>query len=119
MSLKKYISDSKMFEYDKHYRECTQNNQPFIKARTNPSHGLYYVQIDLMPCDHLLSQSGKESLKKLFEEEIEFVKSSRLTQSQFCDFSIDEQLSWIDGVSSIHLNSFCERLYDLSQKYKQ
>ena len=108
-----------MFEYDKHYRECTQNNQPFIKARTNPSSGLCHVQIDLMSCDHHLSQTGKEHLKKTFEKEIEFVKSKQLNKSQSCDFSIDKELSWIDGVSPIHLNSFCEKLYDLSQKYQQ
>ncbi len=48
MSSKKYISDSKMFEYDKHYRERAQNNHPFIKIRINQANGNYNIQIDLM-----------------------------------------------------------------------
>ena len=47
MAFHKYLGDSKMFEYDKHYRECKKQNKPFIKAKINPKHGNYYVQIDL------------------------------------------------------------------------
>ena len=47
MTFHKYLGDSKMFEYDKYYRECRQQNKPFIKAKINPVHGNYFVQIDL------------------------------------------------------------------------
>jgi hypothetical protein len=48
----KYVGDSKMFEYDKYFRECQQLNKPFIKAKTNPVHKNYFVQIDMMTCDY-------------------------------------------------------------------
>ena len=37
MTFHKYLADSKMFEYDKHYRECKQQNKPFIKSKINPA----------------------------------------------------------------------------------
>ncbi len=55
MTFHKYLGDSKMFEYDKHYRKCKQLNKPFIKARINPKTRNYYVQIDLMTCNYELS----------------------------------------------------------------
>ena len=36
MTFHKYLADSKMFEYDKHYRECQQQKKPFIKSKINP-----------------------------------------------------------------------------------
>ena len=113
MTLHKYLGDSKMFEYDKHYKECRQQNKPFIKARINPSHGNYYVQIDLMTCNYELSQEEQEEIKKLFRNELEFVRS----KSKFQDFSIDQELAWFDGVSTEHVDDFCESLYDITQKY--
>ena len=99
-----------MFEYDKHYRDCTQNNVPFIKAKTNPANGCYHVQIDLMPCRHVFSEEGKQNLRSLFDAEIQYGNPSS-------DFSIDQELSWIDGVRPERLERFCESLYDLSQKF--
>jgi hypothetical protein len=116
MSLKKFIADSKMFEYDKHYRECSQNNQPFIKARINPSNGNYYVQIDLMTCNYNLTLNGQNQLKNLFEHEIVFLESMS-PKSSFKGYNIDKELSWFDGVLPSRLNLFCENLYDLAQKY--
>ena len=117
MTLKKFIADSKMFEYDKHYRECQQNNQPFIKARINPSNGNYYVQIDLMTCNYNLTPDGKKQVKQLFESEIAFLESNSYSKSSFKDYNIDKELSWIDGVLPVRLTPFCEKLYDLSQNY--
>ena len=71
-----------MFEYDKHYRECQQQNKPFIKAKINPSHGNYYVQIDLMTCNYELSNHEQEEIKKLVQNEIKFVKSNSKTNFQ-------------------------------------
>ena len=56
MTFHKYIADSKMFEYDKHYRECQQQNKPFIKSKINPVHGNYTVTIDLMTCNYVFSE---------------------------------------------------------------
>lgn len=117
MTLKKFIFDSKMFEYDKHYRECQQNNQPFIKARINPSNGNYYVQIDLMTCDYDLTMSGQNHIKQLFENEIAFIESNSYPKISFKGYNIDKELSWFDGVLPSRLVSFCEKLYDLSQNY--
>ena len=75
MAFHKYLIDSKMFEYDKHYRECQQQNKPFIKAKINPSHGNYYVQIDLITCNYELSNQEQDEIKKLAKNEINPVDS--------------------------------------------
>ncbi|MBC8516545.1 MAG: hypothetical protein ISR81_03455 [Nitrosopumilus sp.] len=114
MTFHKYLGDSKMFEYDKHYRECQQQNKPFIKAKTSPSHKNYFVQIDLMTCDYELSKPEQDDIQKLVENEMEYVKSN--TKFDFQGFSIDKELAWFDGISSEHLDEFCVALYDLTQK---
>lgn len=116
MVFQKYIGDSKMFEYDKYYRECQELNKPFIKARINPAHKNYFVQLDLMTCHYVLSILAQEEIKKLTKNEIDFVKSN-LT-SDFNGYNIDKELAWFDGISPEHVNAFCESLYDLTQKYR-
>jgi len=113
MTFHKYLGDSKMFEYDKHYRECKQLNKPFIKARINPRNKNYYVQIDLMTCNYKLSNHEQEEIKKLVQNEIEFVKS----KSYFHGFSINKELAWFDGISHEHVDEFCKSIYDLTEKY--
>ncbi len=113
MTFHKYLGDSKMFEYEKHYLECRQLNKPFIKARINPRNRNYYVQIDLMTCNYVLSNQEQEEIKKMVQNEIEFVKS----KSDFHGFSIDKELAWFDGISVEHVDKFCKSLYDLTQKY--
>lgn len=103
-----------MFEYDKHYRDCTQNNQPFIKARINPANQNYYVQIDLLTCDYRFSKEGLRHLTKSFEDEKTCQKNGN-----FIDYSVGDELSWIDGVAPKHLEQFCDNIYELSQKYHQ
>ena len=115
MAFHKYLRDSKMFEYDKHYRECKQLNKPFIKARINPRNRNYYVQIDFMTCNYELSNQEQEEIKKLVQNEIEFVNSS--SKSDFLGFNIDKELAWFDGISNEHVDEFCKNLYDLTQKY--
>jgi len=104
-----------MFEYDKHYRECKQLNKPFIKARINPRNRNYYVQIDLITCNYKLSNQEQNEIKKLVQNEIEFVKLN--SKSDFPDFNIDKELAWFDGISNEHVDEFCKSLYDLTQKY--
>ena len=111
MVFHKYFGDSKMFEYDKHYRECKQQNKPFIKAKINPKHGNYYVQIDLMTCNYELSIQEQQEFKKLVKNEVEFI------QSDFQNYNINKEFSWFDGVSYEHVDEFCKSLYDLIQKY--
>ncbi len=111
MVFHKYLGDSKMFEYDKHYRECKQQNKPFIKAKINPKHGNYYVQIDLMTCNYELSIQEQQEFKKLVKNEVEFI------QSDFQNYNINKELAWFDGVSHEHVDEFCKSLYDLTQKY--
>jgi len=114
MTFHKYLGDSKMFEYDKHYRECQQQNMPFIKAKTNPTHGNYYVQIDLMPCDYDLSAIEQDEIKKMIQKEIEYIKLN--SKFEFGGFSITQELAWFDGIPSEHVDSFCTALYDLTRK---
>ena len=115
MAFHKYLRDSKMFEYDKHYRECKQLNKPFIKARINPRNRNYYVQIDFMTCNYELSNQEQEEIKKLVQNEIEFVNSS--SKSDFLGFNIDKELAWFDGISHENVDEFCKNLYDLTQNY--
>ena len=113
MTFHKYLGDSKMFEYDKHYRECQQLNKPFIKARINPSHGNYYVKIDLVTCNYELTKKEQEEMIDLFKNKMNFTKSPSNVQN----FSMDKELAWFDGVSPEHVDDFCIYLYDLTQKY--
>ena len=57
---------------------------------------------------------NKMKLKKLIQDEIEFVNSN--CKNSFNDYSVNEELIWIDGVSSDHVDFICRSLYDLSQK---
>jgi hypothetical protein len=113
MPFHKYLGDSKMFEYDKHYRECQQQNMPFIKAKTNPTHGHYYVQIDLMTCDYDLTKQEQDEIKKLIQKEIAYVQLN--SKFEFKGFSITGELAWFDGIPSEHVDDFCNSLYDLTQ----
>ena len=111
MTFPKYLGDSKMFEYDKHYRECKKQNKPFIKAKINPKHGNYYVQIDLMTCNYELSIQEQEEIKKLIKNEVEFI------HPDFQDYNINKELAWFDGISHEQVDEFCTSLYDLTQKH--
>jgi len=115
MTFHKYIRDSKMFEYDRHYRLCQQLNKPFIKAKINPIHGNYFVQMDLMTCDYELSPQEQLEIKKLIQDEIKFVNFN--LNYVFKEYNIDAELTWFDGISSINVNDFCINLYDLSQQH--
>jgi hypothetical protein len=115
MTFHKYLADSKMFEYDKHYRECQQQNKPFIKSKINPVHGNYTINVDLMPCNYVFSEFELIKIEQLIQNEKKFVNSN--SQKPFNDYTIDEELIWIDGVSSKHMDFFCNSIYDLSQKY--
>ena len=113
MTFKKYLGDSKMFEYDKHYRDCQQFDKPFIKAKINPQHGNYFVQIDLMPCNYKFSKNDEKQLEKMVENENDFLQSN--SEPKLNGFSITSELAWFDGVSSKNLDSFCNTLYDMTQ----
>ncbi len=115
MAFPKYLGVSKMFEYDKHYRECKKQNKPFIKAKINPKHSNYYVQIDLMTCNYELTIQEQEEIKKLVQNEMVFVKLN--SKSDFQSFNIDKELAWFDGISPENIDNFCNSLYDLTQKY--
>ena len=115
MTFHKYLADSKMFEYEKHYKECQQQNKPFIKSKINPIHGNYTINVDLMPCNYVFSEFELIKIEQLIQNEKKFVNSN--SQKPFNDYTIDEELIWIDGVSSKHMDFFCNSIYDLSQKY--
>ena len=114
MNFQKYLGDSKMFEYDKHYRDCQQFDKPFIKAKINPQHGNYFVQIDLMPCNYKFSKNDETQLEKMIENENDSLQSN--SEPKLQGFSITSELAWFDGVSSKNLDSFCNALYDMTQK---
>ena len=116
MALKNFLVDSKMFEYDKHYRECKKQNQPFIKARKNPMYDSYMVQVDLITCKYNLANTDENNLKKLFKNEINFFNSNKSKKSIIPDYNIDKEHVWFDGVLPERLDYFCENLFDLSDK---
>ena len=115
MSLTKYVGDSKMFEYDKYYRECKQQNKPFIKAKINPQHGHYFVHLDLITCNYNLSKQSQNKISNLIKHEIIFMNSV-YGKNIFNGFNIDKETAWFDGISVKHVHQFCESLYDLIQK---
>ena len=115
MTFHKYLADSKMFEYDKHYRECQQQNKPFIKSKINPLHGNYSITVDLMTCNYIFSKPELDEIIELINNEKFFVNSNY--EKPFFDFTIDEELIWVDGVSIKHMDFLCNFIYDLTQKY--
>ena len=116
ISLKKFLVDSKMFEYDKHFRECKKQNRPFIKARKNPKYNAYLVQGDLATCNYNLTKMDENNLDQLFKNESNFFTSDQSKKSKIQDYNIDKEYVWFDGVLPERLNNFCENLFDLSAK---
>ena len=113
MVFHKYIRDSKMFEYDKYYCDCKQENKPFIKSKINPHHGNYHVQLDLATCDFELSEEMQVQIHTLLDSEIKHIKDN--LGYNFKRFCIDRELSWFDGIASEHVDDFCNALYDIVQ----
>ena len=112
--MKKFLSDSKMFEFNKYYKECQKNNRPFIKARKNQMDGNYLVMLDLITCDYNLSSESQNKIKDLFTRETNYLKSNNSKKSIFKGCNIDKKLVWYDGILSDRLTNFCETLFDLS-----
>lgn len=115
MTSHKYFGDSKMFEFDKFYRDCKQQNKPFIKAKINPMHKNYFVQVDLMTCDYNLSKKTQIEINKLIQTEIDYVNLN--SKYVFEGYNIDKEIAWFDGVSVEHVDDFCNTLYDLIEKF--
>jgi len=115
MTFHKYLADSKMFEYDKHYRECQQQNKPYIKSKINPAHDNYSISMDLITCNYVFSEFEQHEIEKLIQDEIKFVNLN--CNNPFNDYTINNEVIWVDGVSSKNMDFFCNSLYDLSQKY--
>jgi len=115
MASHKYFGDSKMFEFDKFYRDCKQQNKPFIKAKINPVHKNYFVQVDLMTCDYNLSKQTQLEINKLIQTEIDYVNLN--SKYVFEGYNIDKEIAWFDGVSVEHINDFCNTLYDVIEKF--
>ncbi|AJM92685.1 hypothetical protein [Nitrosopumilus piranensis] len=113
MTFKKYLGDSKMFEYDKHFRDCQQLHQPFIKAKINPQHGNYFIQIDLVTCNYKFSKNDHSAVQKMVESENNFLKS--ISEPEIQGYNITSDLAWFDGVSKNNVDFFCNCLYDLTQ----
>ncbi|MFQ5440383.1 MAG: hypothetical protein ACE5DL_02865 [Nitrosopumilaceae archaeon] len=111
--MKKFLTDSKMFELDRYYQDCKQKNQPFIKARKNPVDNNYVVQADLITCDYKLTSDDKNNIDILFKKEINFLNSFHPGNSIFKGCNIDKELVWFDGILPERLNNFCESLFDL------
>jgi len=115
MASHKYFGDSKMFEFDKFYRDCKQQNKPFIKAKINPVHKNYFVQVDLMTCDYNLSKQTQIEINKLIQTEIDYVNLN--SKYVFEGYNIDKEIAWFDGVSVEHIDDFCNTLYDIIEKF--
>ena len=71
--------------------------------------------MDLMTCNYVLSKSEQNEIERIIQDEIKFVNSN--CKNSFNGYSVNEELIWIDGVSSDHVDFICNSLYDLSQKF--
>lgn len=114
--MKNYLVDSKMFELDKHYRECQKQNLPFIKARKDPVDNNYLVQVDLITCNYNFTSEDEKKIRLLFEKEIKFQKKSNSKKSKFKGCNFDKELVWYDGIFEERLEDFCQNLFNLSNK---
>ena len=110
--MKKFLADSKMFEFDKFYRECQKNNQPFVKAKKNPVDYYYLIQIDVTTSNKKIHLKTQKKTLLFFEKEIIFLKENKL-ESVFKGSNVNEEIAWFDGVLPKRLDKFCERLFDL------
>ena len=60
-----------------------------------------------MTCNYVLLESEQNEIKKLIQDEIKFVNLN--CKNSFNDYTIDEELLWIDGVSSEHMDFLCTK----------
>ena len=117
--MKKYLVDSKMFELDKHYRECQKQNFPFIKARKNPIDNNYVVQVDLITCNYNFTSEDEKKINLLFEKETSFQNLHNPKKQLFKGSNIDKQLTWYDGILEERLDTFCQNLLNFADKSEQ
>jgi hypothetical protein len=113
--MKKFLADSKMFEFDKFYRECQKNNQPFVKAKKNQADGNYLIQIDVVTKNKKFHQKTQKKINMLFENEKLFLKENNL-ESVFKGSNVNEETAWFDSVLPKRLDEFCEKLFDLGNE---
>ena len=111
--MKKFLADSKMFEFDKFYRDCQKNKQPFVKAKKNPVDDNYLVEIDAATSSKKIHLKTQNKIKLLFENEKSFLKENKL-ESVFKGSNVNEETAWFDGVLPKRIDQFCEILFDLS-----
>ena len=110
--MKKFLADSKMFEFDKFYRECQKNNQPFIKAKKNQIDGNYLIQIEIVTMSKYFQQKTQNQIQLLFDNEKTFLKENNL-ESVFKGSNVNKETAWFDGILPKRLDRFCEELFDL------
>jgi len=114
--MEKFFADSKMFEFDRYFRECKKNNQPFIKAHKNQIDKNYLVQLDLSSCDYDLDTNACENIKEFFKKETKSLELYENKQNVYKGSNVDKELAWYDGILPERLNVFCESLFDMAQK---
>lgn len=111
--MRKFISDSKMFEYEKFHSECKKNNLPCVKARKNPADGNYLVQMDLITRENFFSPQKQIEVKCLFKTETKFLQENNL-EKVFKGCNVNKEHVWYDGILPQRLENFCESLFELS-----
>lgn len=116
--MKKYLADSKMFEFDKYCRECQKSNIPFVKARKNPVDDNYLVQLDLLTCNYNLTKQDQKNIQELFQIEIDYLENNGLDKSIFKGGNITAEHAWYDGILPERLDKFCSNLFDAALKQK-
>ncbi|NIM25851.1 MAG: hypothetical protein GTN97_01800 [Nitrosopumilaceae archaeon] len=116
--MKKYLADSKMFEFDKYYRECQKTNIPFVKARKNPVDNNYLVQLDLITCNYNLSKIAQRNIQKLFQNETGYLENTGHDKSIFKGSNVNSEHAWYDGILPERLDKFCSSLFDFASTQK-
>ena len=107
-----------MFEFDKYYRECQKNNQPFVKARKNPADDNYLIQLDLITCHYKLAQTNQNQIQELFQDEINHLETNGLDKSIFKASHVNDEHAWIDGIIPERMDNLCTNLFELASKQK-
>lgn len=70
----------------------------------------------MMSCSYELTKQEQEEIRKMIQNEIDFVKKKSKSDFDFQGFKIDKELVWFDGVPSEHVDDFCVNPYDLTKK---
>ncbi len=106
-----YIKTNDSVNRSKHWFECDVDNKPFIQATRR---GRYYnVLLDMYPAIYDLNKKGSKLVEEAIQNECDVVNSQRI-RKQGIFFSIGNVISRIGQVLPERVDSFCEKMFEIS-----